>query len=891
MKLQSLRVSQFRKFAGTVEIRGLQPGLNLLHGPNEAGKSTLAAAVRTLFLERHATGGEAFSAALAPAGMAAPAPALEAAFLLGKAKARLTKQFLKAKRAELVIDGVRFEGAAADNELAQRLGFAMPGAGASRPEVQGIPGLLWIEQGRGADLADTVGHAAVTLKERLESILGEIGSSQGGAMAAAVERALRILRTASGRSTGPLKKLEEEYATAGTERDALAEKAGQFSELGQALAHTLASQAALERERPWEACERKRTVAASRLAALEPRQKELASQRQRLTELDARRRALGEASRQHDEAGKALARDRAALAEAQEQLESTRAALEAALGRQHKAAAGRDAAIQVHRRALAAQRRQAFAAELAHVEQECRRIDALLERAGRLAQKAAALRAEATGRSLPKDAVEELDGLEQQLREHRVREQALATGIHWRLQPGAHLDAGGHGRLEGEGSLRISSPLDLQLPGVGALRIEPGGEDVGRLAATGRRLADALKERCEQLGVTDAAAARTRQLEWQRILQQVDVLDAERKAVLDGRDEADWRSARAELEARRTIAAGQLDASGDAAAEEGAAIDVDSAARRLQQAESTLLGIEAEVERLREAARDAQLAHGNLQARIDAVAVGLEGEAATAAAAQRQQELAETVALHAALAQEITAAERALANEQPELLQADIERYTQTLEFLRKQREQLAQEIAGHRGRLAELGGEGIDERLAGAETRVEQLGRRLAAHRQRADALALLDRLIRERQQAVVERLYAPLRERIGHYLAILFPGTQARIALEDLELKALARDSGDELAFSDHSHGTREQLGLIARLAYADLLKDAGQPTLLMLDDALVHSDAGRREAMKRVLHEAARRHQILLFTCHPEHWRDAGAACTVDVAALQQAGHGPP
>ena len=35
-----------------------------------------------------------------------------------------------------------------------------------------------------------------------------------------------------------------------------------------------------------------------------------------------------------------------------------------------------------------------------------------------------------------------------------------------------------------------------------------------------------------------------------------------------------------------------------------------------------------------------------------------------------------------------------------------------------------------------------------------------------------------------------------------------------------------------------------MIARFAYADLLKQAGQPTLLILDDALVHSDSGKHE-----------------------------------------------
>lgn len=48
---------------------------------------------------------------------------------------------------------------------------------------------------------------------------------------------------------------------------------------------------------------------------------------------------------------------------------------------------------------------------------------------------------------------------------------------------------------------------------------------------------------------------------------------------------------------------------------------------------------------------------------------------------------------------------------------------------------------------------------------------------------------------------------------------------------------------------------------------------PTLVTLDDTLVHSDSERLDDMKRILFGVASRHQILLFTCHPEMWWDLG------------------
>ncbi len=83
----------------------------------------------------------------------------------------------------------------------------------------------------------------------------------------------------------------------------------------------------------------------------------------------------------------------------------------------------------------------------------------------------------------------------------------------------------------------------------------------------------------------------------------------------------------------------------------------------------------------------------------------------------------------------------------------------------------------------------------------------------------------------------------------------------------------------------GAREQMGLISRLAYADLLREAARPTLIILDDTLVHSDRQRLDQMKRILFDAASRHQVLLFTCHPENWQDLGVAPR-DLEALKTA-----
>lgn len=55
MKLTRIALEEFRKFRQPLVLDGLQDGLNLFVGPNEAGKSTVAAAIRAAFLERYST--------------------------------------------------------------------------------------------------------------------------------------------------------------------------------------------------------------------------------------------------------------------------------------------------------------------------------------------------------------------------------------------------------------------------------------------------------------------------------------------------------------------------------------------------------------------------------------------------------------------------------------------------------------------------------------------------------------------------------------------------------------------------------------------------------------------------------------------------------------------
>ena len=74
--------------------------------------------------------------------------------------------------------------------------------------------------------------------------------------------------------------------------------------------------------------------------------------------------------------------------------------------------------------------------------------------------------------------------------------------------------------------------------------------------------------------------------------------------------------------------------------------------------------------------------------------------------------------------------------------------------------------------------------------------------------------------------------------------------------------------------SQGTREQLSVLLRIAFADLLLDQGRPVSLILDDPFVYSDDARLDVMIEILSETAQRMQVILLTCRDRAFRHVPA-----------------
>ena len=169
-------------------------------------------------------------------------------------------------------------------------------------------------------------------------------------------------------------------------------------------------------------------------------------------------------------------------------------------------------------------------------------------------------------------------------------------------------------------------------------------------------------------------------------------------------------------------------------------------------------------------------------------------------------------------------------------------------------------------------GARGLDEQLLLKQAALVHTSKRVQQFEQRVETLTHLKQLLLSSRAQLRERLQAPLLKRVQYYLDFLFPNSRIELA-EDFVPKILHREDKQSSDVLDLSFGAVEQIAIIARLAYADLLKEAGLPTLIVLDDVLAYSDRQRLDCMKAALFDASSRHQIILFTCQPLVWSDAG------------------
>jgi exonuclease SbcC len=171
-----------------------------------------------------------------------------------------------------------------------------------------------------------------------------------------------------------------------------------------------------------------------------------------------------------------------------------------------------------------------------------------------------------------------------------------------------------------------------------------------------------------------------------------------------------------------------------------------------------------------------------------------------------------------------------------------------------------------------------------------EQALREQAARMRKSAGAIKLAREILEEAASEAHREFAPrLREALERNLGRLTGDRYTEAAIdEDLEITLVAPENGDFVAADRLSRGTQDQIYFLERLEMTRMLDRAIDDPPLLLDDPFVHFDEDRVAVALEVLVEEAATRQIILFSTNGKLEQALLAACG-ERATIRLAGPG--
>jgi hypothetical protein len=848
MRLRSIELTNVRRFADKrARLSGIGDGITVLSEPNEFGKSTFFDAIHAVFFEKHGSRNAAIKA-LQPHAGGAPEVAVE--LDLPEGRFRIGKRWINKPQAQVHDASGRL---IAQADEAEAWIDRLMGGGLSGPS-----GLLWVRQGLLGLEADDKKDRERDLSARrdlLSSVAGEIDLMTGGrrmdAVLDRVAESLGKLATSTGRpkAGGEWARAMDEAATLAAEEAVLRPKA-------ERLSGDLARRAEVQRNLsrltdPTDAAARAQALTEAQTA----HQVALAHQAEvgkaetalRLARLDAEHAQQEVAGLETLAARLATAQTALAKAEdaastartrAEDLARRDRATTEAAeaLGRQTRDLRAR---MQVATRATAARQAKAQAGELQ------RRMD----RATGLQKAIDQTRAQRARITVTAKLLEAADKAQSALDLARARAEAQAVTIEARPE-GA--PASLNGAALPLGPVPILTAANLTLPGFGTLRIDPGAGRSGEAIAQAEK---ALTRLLAEAQVENLPAARSQWAEAQRL-----DTEAKQDAALLAEVAPDGLDAlRSALAQATSLAADAPEAEEDVAALTEAltkAEDEEHAARVTASAAHDLSVRAGEVRAGAEANR------ASAERQLAAALVEVGDPAILAARVAELKAHAPSLTGTATAAEAALAALRATA---PDLAttEARLTRARGAVDQARASEQKAREDLASLNATISALADEGIEERLSTLAGDRAEAEARAARYDAEVRALARLRRALEEARTQARDAYFGPVLRELQPLLAILHPGAQLTIDDTSLLPATLTRNGQIE-ALEILSGGTREQVAILTRLAFARLFATAGRPIPVILDDALVHSDDDRIEAMFDALHRTARDQQILVLTC---------------------------
>jgi len=816
MILKRLAVESFGCFAEPFEV-SFAPGLTVIRGPNEAGKSTLRQALQMALFQKATSTADAVKA-LATWG-AERGFVLELDYENDGQHFVLRKDF-GSRRATLRRNGEIL------SENSDRVQELLDEHLAPLNDEKVFSSVTCVEQGALARLVEAGGRSGKALEQAIETAV--TGGAERQRLAEIISQLEReIQRLGVGFSEDPDK--ARPYKIPGPVRAAQETVERLESEL--AKANEEAEQVALAREEEAEA--------EGKLADLTAEREAATRLYQACTEAERLKRQADEARKAEDDCRKRLDHIRE-LDAALSQLRSKREGLQraSALTPEVLGEIAKDLA-QAERLEHTAQEEQP-----SH-EQRARRLRTLEEEISRLEQGKAEV---AGGAALTDETLRELETLEkgvgnldeqvEELERARtlvrspVQAVLLTLALAFALA-GVVLFVAGRPQLGIYCWAAAGALSGVALRAHLAYRAQARALDE-ELARVSNQLASArsrFESRLAELAVGSLAEARDLRARYDKWRAEIDKLEAERSGLRQSWPEKPPETRLEDAAALRQKAQSRLAELGYASLEEA------------QEARRQFDELEQEIAQL-EAQRDGTLM-GETTETLEAVMADHARKRRDAEARLSEDPLLQK-------AQAMTAEEVARLTRQIEQLERDIARHTERRASARATRERFGD----------------APDKAASLEAQLEQAKRLFEANKHAYDVRVALRDILKPVAAQFDARWKPRVAARVGDLLSHITRGRYCSIeTARGVDFTLHLPGSGQPVRPAQLSHSTREQLYLAARIALLEEMC-AGKQFPLILDDPFVSFDGERRAAAAAMCRQLAEGRQVVLLTCSEEY-----------------------
>ena len=858
MRIHRLELNNVRGIEHLV-LDGLpETGVVVIHGENEAGKSTIVEALDVVLTEKH-SGRSKRIRALQPVGKDV-APEVAAELSVGEYRFRIAKRWLSKKSCELNISSPRpaqFTGSQADDELERIL---------SEHLDRSLVDALFMRQDDTGEAISVVGIPSLTRAlERESGLAEEEVSGDDSALLARVDKEYqRYFTAAKGNPAGgykesaeALSRAEEEYAEATRvlrELDSVVERYEQLER----------DQAAAQSELP---------AAQADLTDKQSRAEEAATAQ---AKLDSHKATLERAT---DD----LARAQSAVTERAELVTAAEEAARAAEAAQYRLTAAQDKAkgeaeekerlekrLAVAKEDYAAARSTLKQARRQQDKQKFEQLSARLESLDALASEVEQARAVVAqrGREVTAADITGLHKADSALSVAERLHEAAAAKVHFSGPAGSTI------RVDGE-DIEVREDTAIELVDSRVITI---GDITARFSAgsysaedTQRDVEQArmrLRDLLDILGVGSVAAAEEAH-EAHRA--QNDALDAATRALnaeLGPDDLAGLRSQHsalaekvADLEDTVEVDLPAAEAAEEAASEKVDALDRELVPYRESRLAHEVVRLDAELDAARENAQRVtrELASERERAADDALHTEVTRLEATVADLCGQLDHMEAVDLDTA-------------NSLVEGAQSHLAYLTDRIQRCEVDLGRLSSEVNFHSGAA---------ERAQQATAAVEMARAVYESVDKRAQAARYLRELLLKHRDAARQRYAAPFVAALSQLARTVYGGDITFELDDDLRVTTRTQDN-ETVSLASLSGGAREQLAILTRFAIAQLVGAESVPVIV--DDALGSTDAHRLQLMATLFSHVGRDNQVLVFTCMPERYSRVPRRDERDIASLK-------